>query len=155
MREKERGGNLSPIVYNNLATLFHPGQLVKIDLNTGKTEVVLNGLLHPHSILRLPEGGYVVTNTGAGEALLLDEDLKVKERLAFWLLKEEDPEAKGRQWLQHVRPVRLSQGNDRVGGQFLAVDSHRTSIFLVDEERANKRGIFYPTNWVVQEALIL
>jgi hypothetical protein len=59
-----------------LATIFRSNELVRIDRGTGKAEVVLSGLRRPHSIRRRPNGGYLLTNTEAEEAILLDSDLR-------------------------------------------------------------------------------
>jgi hypothetical protein len=57
-----------------LATLFASGELVRIDRRTGQCDVVLDGLKRPHSIRRR-EGGYMLSDTEGGEAVLLDERL--------------------------------------------------------------------------------
>jgi hypothetical protein len=57
-----------------LATLFHQGALVRIWREDGRCAVVRDGLRHPHAIRRRP-GGFVLSDSLSGRALLLGEDL--------------------------------------------------------------------------------
>jgi hypothetical protein len=59
-----------------LATVFRSNELVRIDRRTGEKDVVLAGLERPHSIRRRARGGYLLSNTEAGEAILLDSELR-------------------------------------------------------------------------------
>jgi hypothetical protein len=60
-----------------LATLFGPGELVRIDRKIGSIEVVLGGLSRPHAIRRRP-GGYLLSDTEGGVVVLLDRDLRLE-----------------------------------------------------------------------------
>jgi hypothetical protein len=59
-----------------LATLFGPGELVRIEPTTGAVEVLLSGLRRPHAIRRRPDGGYVLCDTEGGRVVLLDDALR-------------------------------------------------------------------------------
>jgi len=59
-----------------LATVFRSNELIRIDRRTGEVEAVLRGLSRPHSIRRRAHGGYLLSNTEAGEAILLDSELR-------------------------------------------------------------------------------
>ena len=59
-----------------LATVFRSNELVRIDRGSGEAETILRGLRRPHSIRRRENGGYLLTNTEAGEAILLDAELR-------------------------------------------------------------------------------
>lgn len=58
-----------------LSTLFHQGQLVKIDRRTGRHEVLLRGLTCPHGVKRYCKG-WVISNTKANEILMLNENFE-------------------------------------------------------------------------------
>lgn len=59
-----------------LATLFHQGEVVKINKKTGKVNAVLSGMRCPHHIRRA-ESGYLVSDTRNERVLLLDEDYEI------------------------------------------------------------------------------
>jgi hypothetical protein len=69
-----------------LAVLFHPGEVVQIDRalppEKQKAEVVLDGLARPHGLEKTPQG-WLLCNSLSKELLLLDEDLKVVERIEY------------------------------------------------------------------------
>lgn len=58
-----------------LATLFHQGELVEIDLNTGNTKCLISGMKNPHAI-RKTSFGYSVSDTGSGKIIFLNKNLK-------------------------------------------------------------------------------
>jgi hypothetical protein len=64
-----------------LATLFSPGELVRIDRRTSRVDVVLGGLHRPHSIRRRAGGGYMLCDTEGGAIVLLDRDLNLEARI--------------------------------------------------------------------------
>ena len=99
-------------------------------------------MYNPHSILPFKDG-YIVTNTAKGQAIILDKDLNTNEVLDFTKLPGLDPDADGREWLQHVRPISESR--------LAAVDSNRTSIFLIELEGKKIQRIPIDQNWVLQE----
>ncbi|MFH1608910.1 MAG: hypothetical protein ABH951_02770 [Patescibacteria group bacterium] len=63
-----------------LATLFHQGALVEIDIASKEHRVLLDGLKSPHNI-RLRSGGYLLSDSRANKVLLLDGQFKVESRL--------------------------------------------------------------------------
>jgi hypothetical protein len=63
-----------------LATLFHQGELIKINKKTLETTVVINGLRSPHGIHKIKDG-YIVSNTRGNNVLLLDKDLNVTKTI--------------------------------------------------------------------------
>jgi len=58
-----------------LATLFHQGKLVEIDIKTGKTKVILKGLKEPHNI-RKASFGYIVSDTNGQRIIKFNQNLK-------------------------------------------------------------------------------
>jgi len=59
-----------------LATLFHQGELVEIDIKTGKTKIILGGLKEPHNIRRA-SFGYIVSDTNGQRVIKFDKFLQV------------------------------------------------------------------------------
>lgn len=124
-----------------LATMFHHG-LVSIDLNSGETVSIDTNLRHPHSILPFRDG-YIVTNTAVGSAKIYDSNVENSTILDYANLPGLDPDAEGRQWLQHVHPLSDSK--------LAAIDSNRVSIVLVDLQQETYQRIPYEDDWVIQE----
>lgn len=65
-----------------LATLFTPGELVRIDRRTGELRVVLGGLRRPHAIRRRAGGGFLLSDSEGGAVVTLDRALAVEARIA-------------------------------------------------------------------------
>ncbi len=59
-----------------LATLFHQGQLIEIDRDSGNNRVVLSGLKSPHHI-RAWRDAFMLSDTRNGRVLLLDRDYNI------------------------------------------------------------------------------
>ena len=128
-----------------MATLFHHG-LVKIDMDTGETTVIDQSLNHPHAAYFNDQRCFI-TNTGSAEFIEYDQNLARKRIFQFKNISEVTEEALGREWLQHVKPL----GN----GRYIATDSNRTSIFIIDEFQRTIRTIPFDKNWVIQETHVL
>jgi len=58
-----------------LATLFHQGELIEINVKTGKTKTILKGLKEPHNI-RKASFGYIISNTNRQRIIKLNRNLK-------------------------------------------------------------------------------
>lgn len=54
-----------------LLLLFHQGEVVEIEYATGKHRVVLDGLINPHSLRHLGDGGWCLTSSGANAIIKL------------------------------------------------------------------------------------
>lgn len=63
-----------------LATLFHQGEIVKIATNTKQIVSVIENLHSPHNI-RKADSGFVISDTGNNQVLLLDESFNIKTRI--------------------------------------------------------------------------
>jgi len=128
---------------NVLATLFHAGQVMKIHRDTGKWEIVIDGLTRPHSGMRF-QSGYLVTNTGGGNVQHLNEDtLHIYD---FALLSGKPEHLREMEWLQCSR----YQGN-----RIITVDSNRTALTLFDPVARKKIAVAYNSNWALQELAIV
>jgi hypothetical protein len=64
-----------------LATLPHQGQLIKIQRDTGETEVIFEGLNFPHCIRRKREG-FLLSDTRNDRVILFSKDLKVEREIS-------------------------------------------------------------------------
>jgi hypothetical protein len=65
-----------------LATLFHQGQIVRIQRDTGDAEVVFDGLDHPHCIRRR-EKGFLVSDTRGDRIILFDKNMNVEREISY------------------------------------------------------------------------
>ena len=65
-----------------LASLFVPGELVKINKKTKKVDVILKDLSHPHSIRQYADG-YMICDTQGKSVILLNHDLTLKQTIAL------------------------------------------------------------------------
>jgi hypothetical protein len=63
-----------------ITVLFYQGALARIDRETLKTEVVVEGLSGPHHI-RPHSKGYMLSNSRKGEVLLFDRNFKLRETI--------------------------------------------------------------------------
>jgi hypothetical protein len=61
-----------------LATLFHQGELIRIDKQSGAVDVLVTGLKQPHSVRRT-RTGWSIANSGGDSVVLLDEDFWITE----------------------------------------------------------------------------
>lgn len=58
-----------------LGTLFHQGELIEIDVKTGRTRTILNGLREPHNV-RKTSFGYIVSDTNGKRIIKLNASLQ-------------------------------------------------------------------------------
>jgi len=59
-----------------LATFFHQGELVEIDMRNGKVKVIISGLTNPHGI-RKASFGYLVSDTNGKRVIRLNNQLEI------------------------------------------------------------------------------
>jgi hypothetical protein len=97
-----------------LATVFRSNELIRIDRRTGGIEAVLHDLRRPHSIRRRALGGYLLSNTEAEEAILLDSELRCEGTIPVPM-----------QWIQDTTII---------GDRVLAVGGPRMPSGLTDSE---------------------
>lgn len=119
-----------------LATLFHQGYLIQIDKLTSSFQIVLKGLSCPHSVYRLPYGGYLVSDTKAGRVLVLDDWFKIKQEIKV----DSD-------WIQDT--IYTPQGT------YLVADSNNFRIVEVSEEGEVVDEYRYESNLKVSQVAIL
>jgi hypothetical protein len=131
-----------------LATSYHRPELFIIQKNNDSFQTVDLGLSHPHGFIRvkLPyHDGYMVTNTGAGEFLLVDKTFNVVNKLVFSSLSASATKEQGfGEWIQNVTLL------DPQKGIFAAVDSLRGGIHIIDFLNKRRRFINNPPEWTIQ-----
>lgn len=129
-----------------LVALGRLGQVIEITQATSEHRLRIDGLDQlPHAIL--PHGGgWIVTNTLAGELWLLDRDFVVRRIVNLAGLPGKPEEMREHEWLQAVLPL----GGDR----FVGIDGNRGLVFFDLRERcyAIQRC---DENWSIQDLLPL
>ena len=123
-----------------VATLFHHGNLIKIDKNTQKHQVILTDLLHPHG--GIASNDFVMaTSTNSGEVVI--KQGKEELRYFFNNIKGKPSEISEMEWLQNSK--RISEH------LYLTIDSNRTSFILFDTKHKCYDVVPFNDNWAVQD----
>jgi hypothetical protein len=123
-----------------LCTLFHQGQLIRIDRSLPPEQqhatVVLEGLARPHSIEKTPDG-WIFANSLSKELVMIDDDLKITAKIGY-----------DGGWIQDC--TRLPNGNILLND----VDKHVLVEFAGPPyEIVQTTG--YPENWRMGELVIV
>ena len=129
-----------------VATLFHDGEIIEIDRETGDVCVRLSGMNIPHSILPLGDG-WLVTSTREGCFFTLSPTFQVEKRVGLTDMPGKPAGMEEEEWLQSVSP--LSDGR-----QLFAVDANR-GLFVIDVENRKWNVFDIDENWCVQEVYSL
>lgn len=144
-----------------LATGYHRPELFVIDRSADGDAFALHdlGLSHPHSFRAVSSDAidmdtaaafdfsyhYMVSNTGGGELLLLDDEFAVSARVDFSDLPADAAKRAGfGEWLQTASFL------DEGTGLVAAVDALRNGVHLVDLVGRRRRFIPNPPNWTIQ-----
>ncbi|UCG12383.1 MAG: hypothetical protein JSU72_18105, partial [Deltaproteobacteria bacterium] len=61
------------------ASLFHQGEIIRINMKNSRTTRALAGLGHPHGLKPDSNGGYVVTQASAGRVTIFDSEFRCIE----------------------------------------------------------------------------
>lgn len=130
-----------------LATAYHRPELFVIE-RSGDYRLINLDLHHPHSFLPIAipgHTGYMVTNTGAGQLFLLDEDFQVVRKIDVTALPANAAQKHSfGEWVQTVSLL------DAQRGYFAAVDALRAGIHLIDVPNRRRRFIANPPHWTIQ-----
>lgn len=118
-------------------TLFHQGLALVVDRDTNETNIVRNGLTKPHGFQPTNDGNFVITNTGGGEILVLDQNFRTKEIISGFFDSHPKDEIS---WLHTSFPV---------DGKIIAVDQTLTQLILLDTKGKRLCRIKHPENWKV------
>lgn len=129
-----------------LATFFHKGILVRINRDTGLSDVVMSGMNNPHAIKK-EDGGYIVTDTSNGAWFKLDNDFNIRLKVDFTEFPGKPENLTGIEWIQYVAPIGI--------GLYIAIDSNRQSAWVFNPKSQEYNQI--PTNpeWSIQAILQL
>ncbi len=124
---------------NVVGTLFHAGKVLTINLDNGTSTSLLSGLKNPHGGRKL-NGSIMATNTGSGEVILQNGQLRVSYDFKNLPGK---PEFLGDlEWLQNSHWV-----NDFIA----TIDSNRNSIVLFNPDRGLIDIVPFDDCWAVQD----
>ncbi len=125
----------SAVTYNGkyiLSTLFHQGQLIKINRFTGAYEMLLSGLNCPHGVK--PYGtGWIVSNTKQNELIILDKDFKPSKII------------QGRyNWVQDNCPL--------LNGNILIADANNNRIVEINpKDMSVVKEYYFSENWRIYQ----
>lgn len=129
----------SPDTSKLLATFFHTGSVMRIDMNSGGTSKILQGLKNPHGGQRYNER-IMATSTGTGEIFVRDGDYLI--RYALHNLPGKPTKLKNMEWVQNTHSF---------GNYLIAIDSNRTSFVIIDPANKLYDQIPFNENWAVQD----
>lgn len=111
-----------------LATLFHQGTIIAIDRRSGRSRILVDGLLAPHDLRPHPHGGWVVSDTRRNQVLLFDEDWRVERRIAHDF-----------NWVQSAAPL-----ND---GSVIVADANHNRLVRVYPGNEPTEIRIFPPDW--------
>lgn len=101
-----------------LATLFHQGEIIEIDMSSKQSRVLLSGLKSPHNI-RPRSGGFMVSDTRANRVLLLDGNFAIEREITGMF-----------DWVQDALELDKNLG-------YLIADSNNDRLMLFDRSGQN------------------
>lgn len=127
-----------------LATLYHKGTVVRINRQSGESEILMRDLKNPHAVQK-DNGGYIVTDTSHGVWYQLNRDFSVKTKLSFTDFPGKPEEMKEIEWVQYVSPLS--------NGLYIAADANRQSAWVFDPKKQEYNQIIINPNWSVQAIL--
>ncbi len=114
-----------------LVTLFHQGQLISVEKESGRSSVLVRGMRNPHSI-RKANGGWIVSDSRSNAVIMLSED--------FWIdaIIESDFN-----WVQDA--IALDDG-------ILIADANNSRIVLWDLKGGRiSHQVSYPEEWKIYQ----
>lgn len=128
-----------------LVSMFHQGTGIIIDRNTGDYRETVTGLINPHKLARRRQGGYFISDTRAGQLVLVDEEYRREREIIFDGLPGLERSETLSEFLQNTTEI-----NDDL---YACVDIHRNSIWLIDAKRRKYRGIKFPPEWSLHDVV--
>lgn len=112
-----------------LATLFHQGTVIAIDRKSGHARTLVNDLSRPHDIRPLAQQGWLLSNTGQNQTLILNDQWEITHRI----MQDFD-------WVQCSAP--LADGSIVIGD----TNHHRLVRAFPADQRPHEVRLF-PTEW--------
>jgi hypothetical protein len=128
-----------------LVSMFHQGTGIIIDRHTGHFREIVSGLINPHKLERRRQGGYFISDTRAGQLVLVDEEYRREREIIFDGLPGLERSETLSEFLQNTTEI-----NDDL---YACVDIHRNSIWLIDAKRRKYRGIKFPPEWSLHDVV--
>lgn len=124
-----------------LSTSHSLGVAVTIQRN-GDSKVLTDNLINPHGIIPT-SSGYIITDTGRGKVLLLNQNKEITYIYNFSNLPVKDIFRKRKhEWLQHTYPLSRNL--------LVSVDSRRSHIVVWDNNNYQYSTYSYNPNWIIQ-----
>jgi hypothetical protein len=118
-----------------LATLFHQGQVIEIEKHSGNFRTLLSGLNRPHD-LRPYRNGWLLSNTGVNQTLMLDANWQIEQSIELDF-----------NWVQSSAPMQ--------DGSVVIADTNNNRLVRVylnsQREIQNSEERFFPTDWRIYQ----
>lgn len=122
-----------------IATLFHSGEVIKIDRFSAEYNSIIKGLTKPHGGESF-EDGYLITDTAAGKVKYLEQNQLLS--YVFSNLPGKHPDVKNLEWLQ------TSHSTDNT---IVTIDSNRSNLTFFDVNEQKRMHVNFDPNWAVQD----
>ena len=126
-----------------IATLFHEGRSIEIDIRNNEINEHIGNLSNPH-------GGWsfasfdMITSTGSGE-VIIQRGEKI-EKYTFAGLRNKHIEMGEKEWIQNS-----IVWNDCI----ISIDSNRTSLIIFNPIQRSYNQMVYPDNWAIQDMVVV
>ncbi len=118
-------------------TLFHQGIALVVDKESGDANIILRGLIKPHGFQPTRDGRFVVTSTGQGKILILDDGFQLSESITGFFDNHPVGEIS---WIHTSFPV---------DGKILAVDQTLAELIILDTQNRRIQRIKHSDDWKV------
>lgn len=128
-----------------LSTFLLTGQAVEIDIATGDTRVIADGLSKPHGLVPF-QGGYLISSSRQGFVLHINQNYEVLAQYDFSDLPFDNGDNFPSNWIQY---------SDTIDGDELiaTVDSRRATFFIWNPATKEYSTYPYDPKWLVQSIL--
>lgn len=126
-----------------IATLFHEGKSIVIDMESNQSTDHIIGLSNPHGAWQMKDFDMASSTTG-GKVIMVEGDSEIHYDLAH--LPGKHLEMEGKEWLQNAI---------HANGLIICIDSNRTSIVLFDANDKKYNCIPFNTDWAVQDLILV
>jgi hypothetical protein len=114
-----------------LATLFFQGTIIAIDCQSGQVQTLISGLCRPHDLRPHPNGGWIVSDAGNNQALILNEHWQITRRIAMDF-----------DWVQSSAPL-------ADGSIIIADTNHHRLVRVYSDDQRGSEERFFPPEWRV------
>ena len=122
-----------------IATLFHSGEVIKIDKKSTDYTPIIKDLTKPHGGSTFKDG-YMTTDTAAGKVKYLEHNQLLS--YDFSNLPGKHPDVKNLEWLQ------TSHSIDHT---IITIDSNRSNMTFFDVKEQKRMHVDFDPNWAMQD----